>query len=431
MTSPTERDLAVDAGRALAVVMVAVGHWLAAATTWRGHTLVAENILVVEPWTQWLTWVVQPVPLLFVLGGWAGARAWAATGTGATTWIAGRVHRLVLPAATFAAVAVPLGLAAGAFGGGAGATAARLLGMPLWFLAVFVPVTAATPLLVAAVRRWGWLVPVAGATAAAGLDVARRVGGLPGTAVAAYAVVWTTAAAIGVAAAVLGAPPARRVAAAGAAALALLVGLVAAGVYPVAMVGAGGESNMSPPTLAVLLLGVFHAAALALAAPRLRAMLARRAIARRVVGTLGAFGMHVYLWHLAGTVVAVGAQRLGVLAVEPGSTDWWATRPLWLAICAGGSAPVVLLAALADRRHLARPAAAGSPGHRRRPLVATILAGGGCAVLALLGLASTWSVAALAALTIAARIARPTPPPPADEGHPPVRAAATVAMVRA
>jgi len=428
MNSPTERDLAVDAGRALAVVLVAVGHWLAAATTWRGDTLVADNILVVEPWTQWLTWVVQPVPLLFVLGGWAGARSWAATGTGATTWIAGRVHRLVLPAATFAAVAVPLGLAARALGGQAGATGARLVGMPLWFLAVFVPVTAATPLLVAAVRRWGWLVPVAGAAAAAGLDVAWRLGGLPGTGVAAYGVVWSAAAAIGVAAAVVGTPPAPRVAAAGAAALALLVGLVAVGVYPVAMVGVGGESNMAPPTLAVLLLGVVHAAALALAAPRLRAVLARRPRAVRAVGVLGAFGIHVYLWHLAGTVVAVGAQRLGVLAIEPGTSTWWVTRPLWLALCAAGATPVVVLAATVDRRRLARPAPAD---HRPHPLVAAALAGGGCAVLAVVGCASVWSVAALVALAAAVRAARPAPPAPGDEGHPPGRAAANASMVRA
>lgn len=426
MDSPTARDLAVDAGRALAVVLVAVGHWLAAATTWRGDTVVADNILAVEPWTRWLTWIVQPVPLLFVLGGWAGARSWAATGTGATTWTAGRVHRLVVPAATFAAVAVPLGLAARALGGQAGATAARLLGMPLWFLAVFVPVTAATPLLVAVVRRWGWLVPVAGAAAVAGLDVARRLGGLPGTGVAAYGVVWAAAAATGVAAAVVGAPPARRVAASGATALALLVALVAIGVYPVAMVGVGGESNMAPPTLAVLLLGVVHAAALALAAPRLRAALARRARTRRVVGVVGAFGMHVYLWHLAGTVVAVGAQRLGVLAVEPGGAVWWTTRPLWLALCAAGAVPVVVLAAVADRRRLARPAATA---HHPRPLLATGLAGGGCAVLALVGCASVWSVPALVALTVAARAARPAPPSLPDEGQPPGRAATMAAMV--
>lgn len=104
ITTP-DRDLAVDAGRAGAVLLVVVGHWLATATTWRGGTLVADNVLAIEPWTRWLTWVIQPVPLLFILGGWAGARSWTALEGqgGGGAWLAGRVHRLVLPVATVAA----------------------------------------------------------------------------------------------------------------------------------------------------------------------------------------------------------------------------------------------------------------------------------------------------------------------------------------
>jgi hypothetical protein len=56
--------------------------------------------------------------------------------------------------------------------------------------------------------------------------------------------------------------------------------------------------------------------------------------------------MTVYLWHLTAMVLAIGASLLvgGVgLGVEPSTSLWWATRPLWIAGLAVATLPFVAL----------------------------------------------------------------------------------------
>jgi surface polysaccharide O-acyltransferase-like enzyme len=72
-TMDTTRDPAIDAYRAMALAAVVLGHWLLTVTWWSNGRLEAHNLLDVAPWTQWATWALQPVPLFFVVGGWAGA----------------------------------------------------------------------------------------------------------------------------------------------------------------------------------------------------------------------------------------------------------------------------------------------------------------------------------------------------------------------
>jgi hypothetical protein len=122
-------------------------------------------------------------------------------------------------------------------------------------------------------------------------------------------------------------------AAGGLATLALLVRFAP---YPVSMITVPGDeiSNASPPTLALLALGVFHAGlVLALEAP------ARRWLRGAWVWTATIFVngaiMTLYLWHATVMVLLVElAYLLGgaAFAPAPNSATWWATRPLWILV---------------------------------------------------------------------------------------------------
>ena len=96
-----QRDRVVDAVRAGALVVVVAGHWLMAAigteSTGDGaYRLQISNMLELRPWTQWLTWVLQVMPLFFIVGGFANAVSWQRTqheGGRWADWIATRLLR--------------------------------------------------------------------------------------------------------------------------------------------------------------------------------------------------------------------------------------------------------------------------------------------------------------------------------------------------
>ncbi|MGI9644165.1 MAG: acyltransferase family protein, partial [Ilumatobacteraceae bacterium] len=69
-----DRNRAIDAYRAGAMVLVALGHWLVIAIgTDRDGELVARNALEVAPEFAVLTWLFQVMPLFFAVGGFASA----------------------------------------------------------------------------------------------------------------------------------------------------------------------------------------------------------------------------------------------------------------------------------------------------------------------------------------------------------------------
>lgn len=98
-----------------------------------------------------------------------------AKGTGAATWAAARLGRLLRPAA--ALLVATGGLVALLTAAGVDADAREQIGwvllFPLWFLAVYVGVVVAAPLLVAADERWGWRGPAALCGTTLALDVVR------------------------------------------------------------------------------------------------------------------------------------------------------------------------------------------------------------------------------------------------------------------
>ncbi|WP_285777438.1 acyltransferase [Microtetraspora sp. NBRC 13810] len=333
--TPPERDRAVDALRALAVFGVVLGHWLVTALVSDSGTLHTTSPLRHMPQLAPVSWLFQTLALFFLVGGQVGAASHAsarARGTGYGRWLGARLARLVRPVA---AVLVVWSVAAGAMlASGASwetiRTLVKLVYSPLWFLLVFVALTAATPLaaklhplwplaavtLVDLVRygldgpAWlGWLNVVAGWSVPYCLGAARARGSLCGR-VTGWALLLGGAAAAS--------------------------GLVLWAGYPAAMVGVPGAaaSNLDPPTLAVVTFGLAQCGAALLLLGPLRRVLRRPAV-WVAVALVNLSAMTVFLWHQTAmiAVTAIGMVASGPLPglhTVPDDFGWVLARLAWL-----------------------------------------------------------------------------------------------------
>jgi hypothetical protein len=398
-SAPASRDRFVDLVRAASVVIVVLGHWTLAAVTWDHGSLDARNLLEVQPGLRLATWAFQVMPLFFLVGGAVDLRALRSNrrrGRGWPAFVADRELRLLWPVVVLTVSWMLVGrlmLDAGLPRADV-AEAVHLAAQPLWFLAVYLGLVAAAPLMLRLHERWRWWVPAALATGATAVDLA--AGAVPAVGWANYALVFLFAHQLGFAYGDGSAArwPRRRVAAAALGALATLA-LLTAGPYPLSMVGVGGDtrSNMSPPSVCIVALTLWLGALALLAEPALTRVL-RRPRLWTVVVALNASIMTVFLWHLSALVVVVAAaQRLGFPAAEPATAGWWLVRPLWIASLTTVLALlVVVFGPVEHRRHRAAQAPAPAVG------ATTVVSVASLAVLALEGFGNPVAVPAAAAL---------------------------------
>ena len=393
LATPPERNRYVDFLRAFSILAVVVGHWLVAAPYMKDGAVEGGHLLGIIPWTQWLTWGFQVMPVFFLVGGFSNGLSWAATrrdGGRFAAWYAARIRRLINPVLPLLLVWTLFTL----FGTAMGVDreivkmAAQLALIPVWFLAVYLIVTALTPWTFAAWRRFGLASFFALAAGAVAVDVATLHFGIAYVNFLNFAFVWLAVHQLGYAwQAGAFATPARALlwSAAGFAALALLIGV---GPYPVAMIGVPGAdlSNSMPPTLALLALGVAQAGlVLALEGPG-RRLLDNLRLWTAVV-LLNGMIMTVYLWHLTAFVlVMVAAWLLGGagLHVAPGSAEWWLARPIWFALYILLLLPFIILFA----RHEQGGRAAESDVTHLRLLFGMLLICAGLAMTAAISIAS-------------------------------------------
>lgn len=338
--TPARRNRYVDLLRAVSIMVVVAGHWLMAAPTVDiGVRFTLSDMLQVAPWTRWLTWLFQVMPLFFVVGGYANAASWESarsSGRGYGAWVGRRLQRLVRPVAPFILVWCALGLVARWLGLGHAIVreGSRAAFIPTWFLAVYVLVVLSAPGMHRLWRRFGMSSFWAMALGAAIVDVVARGSGVEEVRWINYSVVWLALHQVGFAwrDGTLAEPRrALSFALGGLTALVVLRGLAD---YPVSMVTVPGETaaNSTPPTLALLALGVTHAGiALAMERP------ARRLLEGAALWTFTVFVngiiMTLYLWHATVMILVVAVAELpgGIgLRFVPNSAAWWASRPLWL-----------------------------------------------------------------------------------------------------
>ncbi len=339
------RNRYVDFLRAAAITVVVVGHWLMAAPTVERRQFTLSDMLHVSPWTQWLTWGFQVMPVFFLVGGWVNATSWESArrkGRGYAAWLGHRLQRLIRPLIPF--VLIWAGLAVASPGLGLDQTlvrsGSRIAFVPTWFLAVYVLVVVLAPAMHHLWRRWelaGFWLLVGGAAA---VDAVHGVTGVEVVGWLNYAFVWLALHQLGFAwrsGELAGTGRRLALVGGGAAVLALLVGVAS---YPVSMVTVPGEpaANANPPTLALLALGVTQAGLLLTLETQARRWLRRPGLWRVVVLVNGVI-LTVYLWHASVMValVALAGWPGGVgLGFQPGTAVWWATRPAWiLALLAG------------------------------------------------------------------------------------------------
>lgn len=335
-----ERNLAVDYYRVSGVVLIVLGHWLAGSVTYHEGQFGRQNPLVDLPWTQWLTWPFQAVPVFFLVAGYAGAVSWThrhdTDGVTRQTWVQRRLARVLGPTAVYVALVsvVVVVLAACGVAGSILEYAGWAVAMHLWFLAVYLVVVSLTPIAIAAQRRWGLLVPLALALVVAVVDFARIAGHVPYLNWVNYLLGWGTLYQLGIAwhgGSLAGRRP-WLLAGVSSVALALLVWLK---IYPVSMIGVPGQTidNTTPPTVALLAFGCAQAGIAMAAAPALnRALRAMRV--ERALSVANNNIMALYLWHMIPVViVAIVGYPAGLLPQPPeGSADWWLARLEWVVV---------------------------------------------------------------------------------------------------
>lgn len=337
-----DRDRYVDFLRALAIVLVVLGHWLITGLV-RGPDgeITAPELLAAIPWTQWLTLGFQIMPLFFLAGGHAAGGSWSlarASGGTAAEWVGRRALRLLLPTAVYSGLVLLSVGVSSAVGVDAGTLAlvGWAMAVQFWFLPVYLLLSALTPPLYAAHRRWGSRVPVAMGAVALLVGVLVVTVRTPHIGLINYVLVWGVAYQLGFCwrdGLLTTRPLVPAVMAAGGGAA--FAALVALGPFPVSLILVTEQTpnNTNPPSAAMLAWAVAQTGLCLLAEPAARRLLGRERM-WRWVRPVGGASMTLYLWHMLPVLIVAAAFYLTGLAPQPdfGSLAWWGLRVPWLLV---------------------------------------------------------------------------------------------------
>jgi fucose 4-O-acetylase-like acetyltransferase len=400
------RDVSIDAVRAMLLVAVVALHAMMVGVSVGAGGPVLANALEHQAWIAPVSWIVQVMPLFFVVGGFASISQWRglrATRVSPASYVRGRIDRLVRPALALVVVVGGALFALAMLGMPAElvATAGFRIGQPLWFLGVYILCSALVPVMVAAHERARVATPLLLLAAVVAVDVARMSTGAEAIGFLNLLFVWLLVQQLGFWLAdglVDALAPRARVGVIIAALAALLV--LTAGPYPADMF-----VNLNPPTVCLVLLGAAQLMLFSLLRSRI-STLAGRPRARRAIDALGKRGMTVYIWHmpvliaLAAALLLVNAST-GIALPEPLSAEWWSSRALWLLVVGLSVAPVVSLFARFERGRRTVPGSAQPTG--RSALLDTVLGAGGVAVVLIAGFGPLPAAVALAMLGVALR----------------------------
>ncbi|MDP3984095.1 MAG: acyltransferase [Acidimicrobiia bacterium] len=350
--TPAHRNRYVDFLRAASIMVVVFGHWLMAAPQMTPDGLRVDHLLSVTTWTHYLTWILQVMPIFFLVGGYANAQSWRASqrkGEPYGGWLRARLRRLVLPVLPLLVVwtvGAFLLLRSG-FDPALLRIASQAALVPVWFLATYVVVVALTPISLGGWERFGWNAILVTGGLAGLMDLLSLGWGFTFLGYLNYIFMWGTVHSLGYAWADSRLGGVARRLLISAVGLAATAALVILGPYPVAMVGLDtqGVTNSQPPKVTLLTLALFQAGIiLALEGPA-RKWLEKERIWAGVVLINGRI-MTLYLWHLTALVAFIGASLLTGgfgLRVEVDTGTWWLTRPLWMAALVIATIPFILV----------------------------------------------------------------------------------------
>src|SRR4051812_23244017 len=113
--TPASRDRYIDLLRVASLGVVVLGHWLMAVVVIGANGVPkADNLLAVLPALQPVTWLLQVMPVFFLVGGFSHATAWDSVrrrGGGYADFVRSRAGRLLRPTAVFVGLWLVLSLA--------------------------------------------------------------------------------------------------------------------------------------------------------------------------------------------------------------------------------------------------------------------------------------------------------------------------------
>lgn len=363
VATPADRDRWVDALRVGSLLVVVAGHWLMVVLT---ADVRISNALTIVPSLQPLTWVLQVMPLFFLVGGVAHAHALESFerrgGTARGRYAAffhARAARLLRPSLAFLAVWVAFGLVAHLTGltgldrGDQGRLVRdALVAVPqlLWFIGIYLGACAFAPAMRRWHQRWGMWAFAALVVGAGVVDLVRFNGGPGLVGNLNFALVWLAMHQLGFAwrDGLLTSRVGWLMFAGG---YAVMLACVTVGPYPTSMVGLPGEtvSNMAPPTFALLAQGVGISGLAVVLRPAMGRALARPRAWKAVV-VVAPFAMTAFLWHLTALMLVLLAMReLGIVQPVIASWGWWLTRPALFVVLAVPTALFVAVFVRFDR----------------------------------------------------------------------------------
>jgi hypothetical protein len=329
--------------------------------------LTTSHILTVVPWTAWLTWVVQVMPIFFMVGGYANGISWRAArrdNKSYAGWLEGRLRRLMWPIlpllvvwTAIVAIEYVRGVRPELISYGS-----QVAFIPIWFLAVYIGIVLLVPATEAAWNRFGMSSFWALTAAAVGVDVMYFAVGLHWLGFANYLFVWAAISVLGYAWLDERFSERRTLLVGAALGFAVLLLLVHIGPYPVSMIGVPGDpiSTTTPPKITLIALAIMQGGLLlAVQAPARRWLAGRTAWTATVA--MNSNIMTLFIWHLTATALVVLAAFLAGgfgLRLVPGSSEWWWSRLPWLAANATVLIPLVVAFGRFERPRATRGAPA-------------------------------------------------------------------------
>jgi hypothetical protein len=383
--TPESRDRFVDFLRAASIVVVMLGHWTMAVVTYRNGEWELGNLLTFFDWAWLLTWVFQVMPVFFFVGGFSNLvtlDSLERRAAGYATFASSRTWRLLKPVLVLLAIWLPLATllqSGGIVDPNELRPATTVVTQPLWFIGIYLIVTALAPPMRSLHRRFGVGVPIALALGAGTVDLLRFAADITGIGYLNFAFVWLFAHQLGFLYADGTLSRARKNAlllgvGAGIAALVLLTRL---GPYPLSMVGLPGEtiSNMNPPTVCLIALTVWQVSAIVLTRQFVTTWLQKPPAWQAVIAA-NAMIMTMFLWHLSALMIAaVLLLPRGFPQPAVGTGSWWLLRPVWWAILCSVTALFVMLLGRFERPGRGSPTEASGSGPAAAMAVALVIVG--------------------------------------------------------
>jgi len=337
--TPASRDRYVDFLRAFSIGSVVVGHWITALVIHEAGGIRIRNAVGVVPGLWLATWIFQVMPLFFFVGGFSNLLTWNSLrrrGQSLSVFFRTRALRLFRPSLVFIAVWIVIIGSVSLFfhWWERYALGALLIFGPLWFLGVYSFVIFCAPAMISLHRKFGLFVPLLLAVLAILVDVLHFRFGIPHIRFLNTALVWLLVHQLGFfyADGSLLRRPRLVPALMALTGLAGLILLTNFGGYPRSMVGTGFEkiSNMSPPTICIIMLALWQIGLAMLLRDPVNRWLGRRRPWMTVIWANASI-MTIYLWHLtAYTVSYLIFLPTGWTRSTEITAVWWYQRLIWI-----------------------------------------------------------------------------------------------------